>query len=154
WTLVLTQFPTDMRLARDRVRSILQVEGFAALGNGAFVHAHDRAGRLREAVSALGVAKFVMAFRVDHVHGASDREFAGAHWDLDALDGEYAAFLEQFEPLITQRKSDLTLATQFALRFAVVLGYLEVAWKDPELPASMLPTRWSGYRARVVAQRL
>src|SRR5688572_2135511 len=69
WTLVLTRFPTEMRVERERVRSILQVEGFAALGNGAYVHARDRAERLREAVAALGVSDAVTVFRVDRVHG-------------------------------------------------------------------------------------
>lgn len=153
WTLVLTQFPTEMRLERDRVRSILQVEGFAPLGNGAYVHAHDRAQRLRAALAALGVATFVTVFRADRVHGLTDRDFARAHWDLEALRGEYREFLRRFEPLLA-RRSAFPLATCFALRFAVVLGFLEVAWKDPELPRSMLPPAWPGHRARTVARRL
>lgn len=154
WTLVLTQFPTDMRLQRERVRSILQVEGFAPLGNGAYVHARDRATRLRRALTDLGDSQFVTAFRVDRVHGVSDRAFAHAHWNLDALGDEYLSFLRRFEPLAAQRAAGLPLATQFALRFAVVLSFLEIAWRDPELPASMLPSRWPGRRARLIARRL
>jgi phenylacetic acid degradation operon negative regulatory protein len=154
WTLVLTQFPTDRRVQRERVRSILQVEGFAPLGNGAYVHARDRADRLRKALDDLGVLDFVTAFRVDHVHGVSDRHFAYAHWNLTELGDEYASFLRRFEPLAGRRASTFPLATQFGLRFAVVLSFLEVAWKDPELPASMLPARWAGTKARVLARRL
>ena len=154
WTLVLTQFPTDMRVQRERVRSILQVEGFASLGNGAYVHARDRADRLRKALDDLGVLQFVTAFRVDQVHGVSDRDFAYAHWNLTELGDEYASFLRRFEPLAGRRASTFPLETQFGLRFAVVLSFLEIAWKDPELPASMLPARWAGTKARVLARRL
>lgn len=154
WTLVLTQFPTDMRLQRERARSILQVEGFAPLGNGAYVHARDRATRLQRALADLGDSQFVTAFRVDRVYGISDRAFAHAHWDLAALGGEYAEFLRRFAPLAKQRASGFPLATQFALRFAVVLSFLEIAWRDPELPDSMLPSRWAGRRARGLARGL
>jgi phenylacetic acid degradation operon negative regulatory protein len=154
WTLVLTQFPNDMRVERDRVRSILQVEGFAALGNGAYVHARDRADRLQHALADLGVARFVTGFRADRVHGSSDRDFAYAHWDLDGLRDEYVDFLDRFRPLGARPVSAFAPATQFALRFAVVLGYLEIAWKDPELPVSMLPPQWPGIKARALARRL
>jgi phenylacetic acid degradation operon negative regulatory protein len=154
WTVVLTQFPTAMRLERERVRSIFQVEGFAPLGNGAYVHARDRAERLRRALGDLGVAEFVTAFRADKIHGVSDRDFAYAHWDLAQLGDEYADFLRRFEPLARQRAATIPLATQFGLRFAVVLAFLEVAWKDPELPLSMLPPRWAGAKARLLARRL
>jgi len=154
WTLVLTQFPSDMRLERERVRNILQVEGFAPLGNGAYVHARDRAERLRVALADLGVGRLVTAFRVDRVHGMTDREFALAHWDLDALGQEYTEFLDRFAPLASRGVRSLSRQTQFALRFAVVLGFLEVAWRDPELPTSMLPPRWPGARARTLARRL
>ena len=154
WTLVLTQFPSDMRLERERVRNILQVEGFAPLGNGAYVHARDRAARLRAALADHGVARYVTAFRADQVHGVPDREFALAHWDLDGLRQEYDAFLERFEPLVSRGARSFTRQMQFALRFAVVLGFLEVAWKDPERPASMRPARWPGVKARATARRL
>ena len=154
WTLVLTQFPNDMRLERERVRNILQVEGFAPLGNGAYVHARDRAERLRAALADLGVGRFVTAFRADRVHGTSDREFALAHWDLDVLGREYVEFIDRFEPLAARPARSFARQAQFALRFAVVLGFLEVAWKDPELPLSMLPARWPGARARTLARRL
>ena len=154
WTLVLTRFPTEMRLERERVRNILQVEGFAPLGNGTYVHARDRAKRLRRAVGDLGVAEFVTAFRVDKIHGVSDRDFAYAYWDLERLGEEYAVFLRRFDPLGRRRAATIPLATQFGLRFAVVLSFLEVAWKDPELPASMLPARWAGVKARLLARRL
>ena len=154
WTLVLTQFPTEMRLERERVRNILQVEGFAPLGNGTYVHARDRADRLRRALGDLGVGDFVTSFRADRIHGITHRDFAYAHWDLAALGAEYTAFLRRFEPLARRRTPRIPLETQFGLRFAVVLSFLETAWKDPELPASMLPSPWVGTKARVLARRL
>jgi phenylacetic acid degradation operon negative regulatory protein len=154
WTVVLTHFPADMRLERERVRNIFQVEGFAPLGNGAYVHARDRAERLRRALADFGVGAFVTAFRADRIHGVSDRDFANAHWDLDALRDEYAAFVDRVQPLATRPASVFGNDVHFALRFAVVLSFLEVAWKDPELPATMLPPRWPGAKARTLAQRL
>ena len=61
---------------------------------------------------------------------------------------EYVGFLERFQPLAARQASSFPLDIQFALRFAVVLAFLEVAWKDPELPASMLPPQWPGVKAR------
>ena len=39
-------------------------------------------------------------------------------------------------------------------RLAVVLWYLPIAWDDPELPTSLLPQYWSGFKAREVAREI
>ncbi|MFQ5353141.1 MAG: hypothetical protein ACE5D3_08725, partial [Candidatus Binatia bacterium] len=45
WTLMQYRFGSDERSLRDRVRRLLELEGFGALGRGLFIHPRDRTER-------------------------------------------------------------------------------------------------------------
>ncbi len=152
WTVAHFHFGQELRVERDRVREILEIEGFAPLGPGAFVHPRDRSERIRDAVAGMGVAEHLTVFRGGRLGLKDDRAFVQRLWNLTTLAAGYSAFLRKFEPLL--RSGNWTAQTAFGLRFAVVFDYLQVAWKDPELPMRLLPDGWPGRRARSVARQL
>ena len=84
--------------------------------------------------------------------GGADAEFVAAHWDLEKLAREYRQFLSRFGPLAANLPA--TDRQIFVARFALVFTYLEPAWRDPELPAALLPRDWPGEPARVLAGSL
>lgn len=152
WTVAHFHFGQALRVERDRVREILEIEGFAPLGPGVFVHPRDRSERIRRAVAGMGVAERLFVFRGRRLDQRSDRELVRELWDLGALASGYQAFLRKFEPLLAARRA--TGSTALGLRFAMVFDYLQVAWKDPELPQRLLPAGWPGWRARSVTRQL
>jgi phenylacetic acid degradation operon negative regulatory protein len=84
--------------------------------------------------------------------GGSDRQLVERVWSLDELATGYREFLARYRPLARRSRWDDQDA--FRLRFAVVLDFLEVAWRDPELPPALAPHRWPGARARQLAADL
>ena len=154
WTIVRYGFTSRDRFDRDRVRDMLETEGFAALGRGVFVHPHDRTRRIVDALREVGRLDDVMLFRARRIGGEDDARLERRLWDLDALARRYRTFLEDFASLLRRPPRSWKPETAFAARFAVVLAYLEVAWDDPELPKSLLPTHWPGRRARELAATL
>lgn len=79
--------------------------------------------------------------------------FARSLWDLSGIADRYRRFLDRFSSL--GKKTDaIDPLEAFALRFALVIEYLEVAWDDPELPPELLPDGWPGATARRLAKEL
>ena len=148
WTLVHARFDGDRRLDREQVRTVLRSEGFAPLGPGVYIHPRVRADRLLNALRARELSRFVTVIR-GRVEGQDPAELAAEAWDLEALARGYRQLIDRYEPLLAgDFDTRWSGAAGFALKFAVVLDYLEVAWNDPDLPRHVLPPRWPGYRTR------
>lgn len=154
WTIVRYEFTSRDRFDRDRVRDMLETEGFAAIGRGVYVHPHDRTPRIVDALREVGRLDDVMLFRARRVGGEGDAQLVRRLWDLDALERRYRKFLDDFAFLLRRPARSWTPEAAFAARLAVVIAFLDVAWDDPGLPASLLPARWNGRRAREVVSTL
>ena len=152
WTLLLARFESGEREQRELLSELLQSEGFAPLGGGAYIHPRDRAGRVIQAAAEAGMQSRLMVVRGERQGGIADAEFVTAHWDLAKLAREYRQFLIRFGPWATTLPADDRRI--FVVRFALVFTYLEPAWRDPELPAALLPDDWPGEQARELAGSL
>jgi phenylacetic acid degradation operon negative regulatory protein len=152
WTIVHFQPGTESRVERERLRAIVQAEGFAALGPGLYVHPRDRSSRLLDAAVEHGVRDMVEIFRGQRKEGDSARDFVAHHWRLEDIAAQYRRFVRRYEPLLPARA--LSPAVSFLLRFAVVFDFLETAWHDPGFPQELLPNGWPGYRAHRLARDL
>jgi phenylacetic acid degradation operon negative regulatory protein len=153
WTLVVTAFDRDERPDRERLRAVLNAEGFATLAPGVSIHPRDVGPRILTAAEEQGIGQRVRVFRGTHLYEGSELAFVDGLWDLPAVARSYRAFLRDFESLRRRAKS-LEPQEAFAARFAVVLRYLRAAWPDPELPRPLLPRDWPGAEARALAADL
>src|SRR5262249_25387676 len=52
WTVCVAAFGDRHRAVRDRLRDLLEVEGFAPLARGVMVHVRDKSARVRRALAA------------------------------------------------------------------------------------------------------
>jgi phenylacetic acid degradation operon negative regulatory protein len=154
WTLVHYRFDGGQRALRHNLRDVLEVEGFAALAGGLYIHPRDRLARIRTAVAEHGLGDQVMFFRADSDASLSPSAVVARLWNLGDIDRRYRKFLTRFTPLDGRRARDFAPREAFAARLALVLEYLPPAWDDPELPDELLPAGWSGHDARALAQRL
>jgi phenylacetic acid degradation operon negative regulatory protein len=136
------------------VGGLLELEGFARLSRGTFIHPRDRTGSLVQSLQTAGLIDRVQVFRAERVAGETDRSLVRHYWDLEALGDGYRRFLRLFSPLARRRWSRHRAEEALVARFAFVLTYLETAWRDPELPESLLPADWPGRRAQQLARRL
>ena len=153
WTLVQYATTSNDRNARERIRSILGVHGFAPLGNGVFVHPRDHGKTIADLVSETGLSEIVHVFRGRFVGGETDRDLIGGLWDLDDMAKRYCAFLKLAGQVETCRATATNLQA-FQLRYFVVLEFLNIAWQDPDLPLDLLPKDWPGREAKERARLL
>ncbi len=156
WTIVHFHFSSAERVSRDHIRDILTLEGFGCLGRGVYLHPRDRGPRILRAIGAgeRGEVAGVVIFRGRCVGGETSEALAGRLWDTDGLNGQYDAFLRAVAPLKGRMATTQSPQEDFFTRIGVVLLYLNVAWRDPELPPSLLPERWLGFQARARAGEL
>ena len=153
WTLVHVASESHGRTERERLLEIIRAEGFAPMGKGYFLHPRDRTARLMAAASESGMGDLLDVFRATRVGGEASREVAARYWDLSALSRQYDRFLVRYRPILADRHP-IEPRAAFVLRFAVVLDFLETAWRDPNLTSEFLPRDWPGIRAQRAAREL
>jgi phenylacetic acid degradation operon negative regulatory protein len=154
WTVVHTGFRQDQRAEREQVRTVLGSEGFSTLGPGVYVRPRVRAGRLLDALEAGRLRHHVTVFR-GRLESEEAPRLVARCWDLAGLSRRYSAFIRRYRPLLSDSlERRWAGADGLALKFAVVLDYLDIAWPDPELPMDLLPRGWPGDEARDLARAL
>jgi phenylacetic acid degradation operon negative regulatory protein len=79
---------------------------------------------------------------------AADREMAFRCWDLDGLGREYIELISGYEKLPAASELAAWPGPE-ALRQQVelVASYRALPFRDPDLPAALLPEGWPGRRA-------
>jgi len=153
WTLLHARFEKAERMHRERLQVLLQVEGFANLGPGLYIHPRPRGERVLAAVDP-AVRERVIALRGERVGEEPDTRFIARHWDLPALACRYRDALGELDRIARETGRRCAEVEAFRRRFEVVLRFLRVAWDDPDLPADLLPPDWAGTAARERAEEL
>jgi phenylacetic acid degradation operon negative regulatory protein len=150
WRLVIYSVPEESRGERDRVRRTLAWHGFGPLAAATWISPHARLETVRSAFADL------TATRIDLLESrclnrAADREMAFRCWDLDGLGRDYLALIRTYEQLPAPAELAALPGPQ-ALRRQVelVASYRTLPFRDPDLPAALLPEGWQGRRAHAL----
>jgi phenylacetic acid degradation operon negative regulatory protein len=150
WRMVIYAVPEDSRAERDRVRRTLTWHGFGPLATATWISPHPRLETVREVLADLS------ATRIDLLESralsrAADREMAFRCWDLDGLARDYMELVAAYEQLPSEAEL-AALPGPEALRRQVelVASYRSLPFRDPDLPAALLPEGWQGGRAHTL----
>ena len=150
WRMVIYAVPEDSRAERDRARRTLTWHGFGPLAAATWISPHPRLDTVREALADLA------ATRIDLLESralsrAADREMAFRCWDLDGLARDYMELVAAYEQLPSEAEL-AALPGPEALRRQVelVASYRALPFRDPDLPAALLPEGWQGRRAHAL----
>jgi len=150
WRMVIYAVPEDSRAERDRVRRTLAWHGFGPLATATWISPHPRLDTVGEALADLP------ATRIDLLESralsrAADREMAFRCWDLDGLARDYMELVAAYEQLPPDAEL-AALPGPEALRRQVelVASYRALPFRDPDLPAALLPEGWQGRRAHAL----
>ena len=158
WCLAIYSVPESARASRDRLRKTLTWLGFGPLAASAWVSPHDRRSQVAEAWKVeqdlSGDSAESPGGRLQLLMASSggldeDREMAARCWDLAALDASYAEFLAAWEPEVKawhRRRPEG--ADALVERTRLIHEYRMFPFKDPGLPAELLPAGWRGRRAQ------
>lgn len=153
WYLITYAFSDEMKLSRHRLRKELSWLGFGQLTNGTLISPRDRREEVRSVLDELDVHCHVDYFRADHVSLANDQSLAKRCWDLEELNEQYREFIASYQARYEYdcRKRELGLSQPldhaFRQRFWLVHEYRYFPFRDPYLPAELLPDDWLGAKA-------
>jgi phenylacetic acid degradation operon negative regulatory protein len=144
WLVLLVTVPENERRLRHRLRTSLGWAGFGTPAPGVWISPHpSHAEEGRQILVALGeqVRGTLLHARLDDP-GERHRLVAQA-WNIPELDAAYQAFIARFGALRPRTPAA-------ALAQLLHLGYhwRRLLLDDPGLPPTLLPTDWSGERAR------
>lgn len=150
WRMVIYAVPEQNRAERDRVRRTLAWHGFGPLAAATWISPHPRLDTVRGALADLSATRMDLLESRSRSR-AADREMAARCWDLDGLGRDYAELVSEYEQLPPVRQLARLPGTQ-ALRRQVELvsSYRRLPFRDPDLPATLLPEGWPGRRAHAL----
>ena len=144
--LVVTRAPVPRREAKR-----LTFLGYAMLGEFAWVS--PRAADEVDAVMAdAGVG--YERFSASHAAGSPGAaEVVGRAWDLAEIGQAYEDFIAEQRPIVTAINARSSDEEAYAARFQLVHAWRSFLFRDPQLPASLLPARWPGSSAATFFDR-
>ncbi|MGH3648421.1 MAG: PaaX family transcriptional regulator [Micromonosporaceae bacterium] len=142
--LLIVESPAS-RTARSRLAANLSYLGYGQLAGTAWIaprHAADVEPLLAEA----GVA--AQRFSSEPV-GGLEAATALVHraWDLDELAAAYQRFTDELRPVVAAVGPGDRDETAFLARFRLVHAWRTFLFRDPQLPAALLPEKWPGSEA-------
>jgi phenylacetic acid degradation operon negative regulatory protein len=147
WRTVIYAVPEQSRGERDRVRRTLAWHGFGPLAAATWISPHPRLETVRSALAGLSATRMDL-LESRALSRAADREMAFRCWDLDGLGREYIELISGYEKLPAASELEAWPGPE-ALRQQVelVASYRALPFRDPDLPAALLPEGWPGRRA-------
>jgi phenylacetic acid degradation operon negative regulatory protein len=159
WFLLAYSIPEDQRHLRDRLRVRLAWLGFGSLGNGLWLSPYDLSEEVGSLARDMDVDEHLECFRARHLGNKDPAGLVARSWDLEAVNGRYASFMERWEPEL-QRSSSLAAESgleaqrSYGLRFRLIHEFREFPLEDPYLPTRLLPADWRGTEAAELVDAL
>jgi phenylacetic acid degradation operon negative regulatory protein len=142
WLLVILRVPEDRREVRHQLRTRLAWAGLGSLGGGFWLTPHvDREPEVAAVVRDEPAAE-VLSFHARLGDVGEPMKVVQAAWDLDAVEKQYDAFIDDFS-----HASPTSLESCFLLQTELVHAWRKFPFLDPYLPDELLPSRWPGRRA-------
>lgn len=152
WVLVVFSVPETERSSRHLLRAELGRLGFGTVAPGVWIGPAHLADDTREAIGRLGLMAYTEVFAADHLAFGDVRSRVARWWDLEALQGQYRCYVEQWAPVLTAARRRKAVAPSAAFRDYVgtLTDWRRFPYLDPGLPVEVLPARWQGLRAEEV----
>jgi phenylacetic acid degradation operon negative regulatory protein len=147
WRTVIYAVPEESRGERDRVRRTLAWHGFGPLAAATWISPHPRLETLRDALADLSATRMDL-LESRALSRAADREMAFRCWDLDGLGRDYVELISGYEQLpVSSELAALPGPEALRRQVELVSSYRALPFRDPDLPAALLPEGWPGRRA-------
>lgn len=146
WLVVLVSVPESDRAGRHVLRSRLTWAGLGSPAPGVWIGTQvSRLPEVEEVLSEAGILERAHVFVAEHLGSTPITSMVADAWDLESIESEYEAFLEEF--------SSARAADPLARTIELVHAWRRFPWRDPALPRALLPRRWKGADAAELFQR-
>ena len=144
WRLVLYSSDEQDRAGRERLRRTLSWLGFGQLTTASWMSPHARLDQVEQALSE-GSSLRLDLLTCRSRGRAADIDMVRRCWDLTGLGREYQQLVDRLQALPPAgRLSALPGPEALRLRIELVQQYRQFPFRDPDLPAELLPPGWPG----------
>ncbi len=155
WRLVAYSIPESLREKRAVLRRELGYLGFGPLTSALWVSPHDLCIQVSQLAVALDLVPHIEFFTATHNGMMAPGALVRKCWDLDSINGQYAAFIATHQPALDEcraNRATLEPADCFLRRFMLIHEYRRFPFADPQLPSELLPADWHGLAAAELFQ--
>jgi phenylacetic acid degradation operon negative regulatory protein len=138
--------PDRLRLAQN-----LAFLGYGSIDDGTWVATRPA----EEVETLLGEAGLrYERFTASHAAGTPGATaLVRRAWNLDEIGGAYEQFVRELRPVVNAVSDGSTEEEAYSARFRLVHAWRTFLFRDPQLPPSLLPERWSGLAAAAFFDR-
>lgn len=141
WHLIVVERVRE-RTRRERVQASLRYLGYAQLDETTWL-----SPRPSPELQALREAERVRLEPFSAHYDGDSRGLVARTWDLDSLSRAYQGWLAEARELIAPVGDDAPDEVIFAARSKLVHEWRKFLFRDPGLPAELLPQHWPGFEA-------
>jgi phenylacetic acid degradation operon negative regulatory protein len=143
WLMLIVSVPEAKRDLRHRLRTRLTWAGFGSPVAGVWVSPDlSRQREAQQIVTELGLEAQAMSFTSTYGEVGEQETMVARSWDLTELKDRYEDFIDRFTGLNpTGGRAVLRAQTE------LVHEWRRFPFLDPQLPAELLPAKWSGTKA-------
>lgn len=151
WCMIVT---SDLSQGgRKRALREFAKAGFARLSPGTYIHPTIDFHSADLQLKKLGIRDHCLLMRAG-LHPLNSPQIMKQHltqwWNLEAIEKDYAAFRNAFEPLFQnlRRLKSISGERAFVMRTILVHDYRQLTIASPQLPTDLLGRSWGGVNAR------
>ena len=147
WRMVIYAVAEQERAERERLRRTLAWLGFGPLSTATWISPHDRLDQVEQALPDDSTAR-VDLLTCRSRSRAADLDMVERCWDLKTVARDYQDLVARLEVLPPAAElASMPGRDALRLRIELVAGYRHFPFRDPDLPAELLPADWPGGRA-------
>ncbi|MER6829835.1 PaaX family transcriptional regulator C-terminal domain-containing protein [Streptosporangium sp. NPDC000563] len=143
WHILVVE-PVRERPRRERLRSDLSFIGYASLSETTWI-----GPRPSPELDAILEGADLAADRFEAVFDGDPAALVARTWDLDAIGAAYEEWMTQATELVGGLPDNAGGDQVFATRSRLLHGWRNFLFRDPGLPAELLPRGWPGEKARI-----
>ena len=153
WLLASFSVPESERQNRHKIRAGLARLGFGNVSSGLCIAPIRVQEEAVDYVRKHGLEDYVEFFLSEPLGTTDLRAKVARWWDLDEIESEYRAFVDEFGPEAerwrgAQDSDAATLREAFRTYVPMVTHWRRLPFADPGLPPELLPAEWMGKTAR------
>jgi phenylacetic acid degradation operon negative regulatory protein len=143
WLVLLVSVPETMRDLRHKLRTRLSWAGFGSPTPGVWITPHPVAESAAKLIlDELELSGQAMSFLANYGALGRERDMVAGAWNLTEVAERYDAFVAEFANLAPSTPDEMLRAQTL-----LVHEWRRFPFLDPQLPADLLPAKWSGTTA-------
>ncbi|HEX6357847.1 PaaX family transcriptional regulator C-terminal domain-containing protein [Actinophytocola sp.] len=143
WLVVLVSVPETMRDLRHKLRTRLTWAGFGSPTAGVWITPHLSAeADAKLILDELDLSSQAMSYLAHYGALGSERAMVERAWNLTEVGARYQEFVDRFSDMAPSTPDEVLVA-----QTVLVHEWRRFPFLDPQLPAELLPPKWSGTTA-------